>query len=638
MRESATRSRAAASGSAAAERVCHSRSSRAARQVLGVLEPLVEAGALLDLLHQGRRDGLAGLPVTGVGGEDLGPEGPVLHDLGGELDEVARHRAVPLVAPLREDGLEPVPELVEEGLDLLLGEQGRRVAGRAGEVAGVGDDGTDVLAVLHPLSAQAAGPGPGALARPGMVVDEEDGQVGAVPVLHLEGPHLRIPAREVAELGEGDPVQAARDVEGALPHPVDGEVGAELVLVEVVARPPHLLGEVEPVPGLERVALPVGADGLLEQPGLPRGRALGRAPELRDERVGRRRRPGHLVVEHVVGPGRVAEQSGLLDPQRRGARGDGLVVERPALVAARGVGLEDPPAQFPVVGVLEEGPEARRVEGHHPLAGQPRLAPGLGHGGHLPGGEPGQLLGPVELEPPPVGGGEQVVPELHPQRSELPVQDLEPLLAGRIELGPGADEGLPGPLQQHLLVGLEPQRLAPLPEHLHLPEQAIVEQRVVPVPGQPRRHLPLDGLDLRRGLRRDQRPEDRLDAPQLLAGGAQRRHGVREGGGVRAGGDGFHLGPVPGHGGLEGGAEVLGLDLPERREAEGSGPLREERVRDGRRRGAERQGEGKERDVHGGLAQVVRERRPGVKRGTKSPLPPRGRGREGAGYRRRYLK
>ena len=239
--------------------------------------------------------------------------------------------------------------------------------------------------------------------------------MGAVAVLHLEGPHLRGPARNVAELGEGDPVEPAGDAEGPLPDPIDGEVGAQLVLVEVVAALPHLLGEVEPVPGLERVALAVGPDGLLEELGLARRRSLGRTPELAHERVGRRRRSGHLVVEDVVGPGRVAEQAGLLDPERRGAGRDGLVVQRPALVAAGGVGLEGAPAQLPIVGVPEKRPEARGVEGHHPLPREPRLARRLGHGGHLPRGQPGQLGFPFDHQLPPVGGGEQVVSEFHTQ-------------------------------------------------------------------------------------------------------------------------------------------------------------------------------------------------------------------------------
>ena len=46
------------------------------RQVLDVLEPLVELAALLDLLHQRRRDGLAGLPVARVVLQDLGLRRP----------------------------------------------------------------------------------------------------------------------------------------------------------------------------------------------------------------------------------------------------------------------------------------------------------------------------------------------------------------------------------------------------------------------------------------------------------------------------------------------------------------------------------------------------------------------------------
>ena len=112
--------------------------------------------------------------------------------------------------------------------------------------------------------------------------------------------------------------------------------------------------------------------------------------------------------------------------------------------------------------------------------------------------------------------------------------------------------------------------------------------------GQHRGDLPGDGLQRVVGLGR--RRARRRRCPPRRA--ARRRHpglqGVGEGRRLGVGDDGVDLLALRGHGRLEGGQEVLGLDGLERRHAEGRLPLRKERVgrggRLGRRAGERRQG------------------------------------------------
>ena len=96
-------------------------------EVLAGLEPLVERGGCLQLVDELLRHRLARLVMLGVVGEHLGPQHPHLVDLAGELDEVAEHvgSGELRVGHLREQAVKGVPELVEERVDLVVGEQCR---------------------------------------------------------------------------------------------------------------------------------------------------------------------------------------------------------------------------------------------------------------------------------------------------------------------------------------------------------------------------------------------------------------------------------------------------------------------------------------------------------------------------------
>ncbi len=88
-------------------------------QQLGGSEALVEILAVAQLLHQLVGNHLAREVVRGVLTQHLGFESPVLHDLRGQLHEVALHVGQTAVAHLVEHEVERMAELVEEGLRLV---------------------------------------------------------------------------------------------------------------------------------------------------------------------------------------------------------------------------------------------------------------------------------------------------------------------------------------------------------------------------------------------------------------------------------------------------------------------------------------------------------------------------------------
>ena len=223
-------------------------------QVFDRGEALVEEAGFLDLVHELLRDGLARLVVPGVGLDDLGIAGPVLHDLRAELDEVARH-------------VRPGEGLV--GAVRRAGRGGRgRTRGRAssasskvrseglsavglGEVADVGDDGRDLPAVPDRLLPDGVRPGAAALGGPREIVGVEDADVRPVGFLDLEDLDVGMVDGDVGPLVELEPPELAGDVEGALADVLELEVGLEGLVVEVVLGLLQLLGVVPPVPGLE---------------------------------------------------------------------------------------------------------------------------------------------------------------------------------------------------------------------------------------------------------------------------------------------------------------------------------------------------------------------------------------------------
>ena len=220
------------------------------------------------------------------------------------------------------------------------------------------------------------------------------------------------------------------------------------------------------------------------------------------------------------------------------------------------------------------------------LPAMPRSsAVGLGRGDEGLGKAGAVVL--AELHEPVLLVAEQMVAERGAELGQ-PLVDLGPaLLGGLVEAGAGAVEIGVGALQQPHLLSRQAERGALLVQHRDAAEQHRVHHDRVPVPRHPQGDFLVDLENRRIGVRRDQVVEHGRDLGEQLAGALQRRDGVGE---VRQGGimgDRRDLGGMVGKGLLEGGQEVLRLDLGERRRLERRLPRLEQRIcasfRSGRR-------------------------------------------------------
>ncbi len=316
-------------------------------------------------------------------------------------------------------------ELVEQRAHFFERQQRRLVTGRPREVADVGDDRPDHLAVAHRAAAHAAGPRADALAGPRVEVGVEHRQVRAVAVLHLVRLHLGVVDGEVRPRHEGEAIELVRDVERALQHAIQLEVRAEHLLVEVVARLAHLLGVVAPVARVELEVPALLVDRRLEVSRLAQRDLARRLPQLVQQAVHARRVLRHVLFEGEVGVALVAEQVGALDAQR-GDAGDGLlVVVLVVVIAPARVRLDDLPPQLAVVRVLQERPDARRLERVDPLARHLRGLGGVRARRDDRGRQALQVLLLVDHELVGVGVVQQVLPELDPQLRRLGVDLLQ---------------------------------------------------------------------------------------------------------------------------------------------------------------------------------------------------------------------
>ena len=128
------------------------------------------------------------------------------------------------------------------------------------------------------------------------------------------------------------------------------------------------------------------------------------------------------------------------------------------------------------------------------------------------------------------------------------------------------------------LFGGECEFFAPAVERIDAREQRLIEQNGGPVPRAARGIFALQRKDLVIDMRVRQRAEHVGDARERSSAALQRRDAVVEARRGRIGGDRRDLGIVIGKAALERFPEVCRRDAPERRHAEGAGPVLEERI------------------------------------------------------------
>jgi len=214
--------------------------------------------------------------------------------------------------------VEQVAELVEDGLDLAVREQGGLALHRRGHVAAHQAD----VRLAGPAGdrrqagAQRVHPRAAALRLARVPVGEEAAAQAAVPVEHLEVPHLGVPrlggprrggAARLEEAGgpafDADAEEALAEPEHAVDHAVHREVRPQHLVVEVELGLAPAFGPEGGVPRFEWFgghAEPVGPPpaqiGLLAGEG-----GLDAVVQAFDEAEGGLAVLGHAALEHEVG-------------------------------------------------------------------------------------------------------------------------------------------------------------------------------------------------------------------------------------------------------------------------------------------------------------------------------------------------
>ena len=353
---------------------------------------LVEGLRLYDFCGQRGGHGRTGFVVARVVRKHRRIAGPVLVELRGKLDKVARHLRTRQagIHGVGEHAVQPVAELVEHGGDVVEAEQCGLARRGLLEVSYVEDH--RQLAQQFRLADQHVHPRSAILVVALEVIAIPQRQRLRISVEDLEDAHVLLVNGNVLALFEGEAVELMRSVEDAvLEHVVQLEIGLDLRLVQVVFRLAHLLGVELPIPGLDGEPAMLRVNQGLDVLGFSRSSGRGSRHQRIEKMLRRLRRFCHLIGQvpcRVVGE---AEQRGFFGAQLGEPRDNGArVVGVAALRAVPGV-LKDRLAR----GAVGEKRQVRLLRGvlqrHQPTLLLARLC-GLCIRGDLRLAQPGKCL------------------------------------------------------------------------------------------------------------------------------------------------------------------------------------------------------------------------------------------------------
>ncbi len=455
-------------------------------------------------------------------------------------------------------------ELVEGRLHLVVGQQRRFAGGRLGNVEVVGHHrvGAQQLRLRH-ISVH---PGAALLVAAGVHVGDEDGQLLAVGVEHVEHAHVRVVHGQVLALLERQAVQLSGRVEHALGHHiVEFEVRLELVLVEREALRAQLVRVVGPV---GRVHLEVGAFPVGQR--LQVGRFLarivdGRLGQLAQQRVDGGGGLGRLVLQRVGGEVGIAQQGGLVGAGLGDLEHDVAAVELAAMAAtgqrgghqAFAHGAVAQHGQRRLAGSVGDGDQELAVHALGLGGSGGRVDGRVRHTGHLGAGIDHQGRG--------VGFLQHVLGEGRLQGGDVGVDGFQFFLVGGRQLGAGTHEIGVVAFQQVLRFPVQVQLVALGVQGVDAGEQLGVQEDGVAMGGQLGRHVAVNGVERIVGVGALQVLERGLHAGQQLARTLHGHDGVVEGGRLGVVGDGVDFLQLHAHALGEGGCEMLVLDLVEGR-------------------------------------------------------------------------
>ncbi len=216
-------------------------------------------------------------------------------------------------------------------------------------------------------------------------------------------------------------------VEHTADDAVDREVGAQLLVVEVVLLFAPLLAPVRDLPRLERTVLAARLRRLvvLELGRLAVEEGLGARVEVADELERGRAGLGHTAFEHLVGEVRLAEDLGLLLAQREDLPDERRIVVVSAATDTAGA-FPDLPANVVIVDVLEHRDVRRCLQGEAPhrrvVGTEPLRLRVLPRRGLRRRRQAGELRLVVDHELPIVGRVEDVLPRTFGPSARAPTR------------------------------------------------------------------------------------------------------------------------------------------------------------------------------------------------------------------------
>ena len=228
---------------------------------------------------------------------------------------------------------------------------------------------------------------------------------------HVVDGHFGVVFGSIGHFSEFDAVETLCHSEYAFAHRVDGEVGADLVFVEVEFLAAYFLGVVIVVPGFDCYACVFAVGELLHFRNLGLYAGHGRTPDLHEQVFGGSDGLGHDIAGHVGAVVLESQKRGFFSTHLQDAADYRQVVVF-AAACQGGIALVYLFAEVAVVGILQQRQSAGCVEGEYPVSFAEATAGGFfGGDGYAAVGQSGKGRFVVDHNGECVGGVKQVAVE-----------------------------------------------------------------------------------------------------------------------------------------------------------------------------------------------------------------------------------
>lgn len=509
-------------------------------------------------------DSLASLIMFGIFLHNLRVAAPILHNLTGEFDKVARHRGTcqGRIVALAKETVKGMAKLVEEGLTLIEIEERRFVGGRLCEVADDLNDRDNVVTLaVDALTTELGHPSTATLACAGEEIHIEDTDDLTI-FKHLVGMSLSIVVGQLGILAESESIKFISHGESALTHIVEGEIGADGIVIEVIFGLAQLFAIETPIPRLEFSARDILCDKFLIIGAFVLSLGQSRVPYLHKTIIDGFWGLGDAIIENIGGMGREAEDVGTFETEiDEGVDDFGVVVL--TTVASRRISIPDLLTEVAIGAIGQEGFPRRHLQGEDILALGGLIGIGSFAGSCYLVRRKTLELSAIEDQGIVVGSLEDILSEAEREAGDLLVELTESgLLVGR-HVGTIADETLIGLVEEAGLLGVEAEAGTIVVDSLDASKEFVVEGDIVAVCGEERGHFLGDSLHFGAVLALAQVEEDAADGAKKLAAVLVSLDGIGEGRGIAIVDDSLNLGLLLFHALLESRHIMFGLDAGE---------------------------------------------------------------------------